>query len=328
MGDSLCNQKEEISNELQIDTKTTEVASFKDFLDLSKYTYSSKNTNEHENTKKTWQINNYLAYSNSAKNASCRECLILPKSRSLGKRKRQMLSSSIFPSTKRCQTAVIGDTSRHTSSSSSKYASFPELRDTLAPNLICIFIGLNPGLTTSTSGHAYAHPSNLFWKLLHSSGCTSRRCNPIEDAELPKLYALGNTNIVSRPSRNSKELERAELDAGVSVLEDKIRMYKPEAVCIVGKSIWESIWRTKNGRNISKCLFHYGWQDERERMGVERGKDSSWRGAKVFVACSTSGLAANLKMKEKEKIWRELGIWVEERRRLRSKQFKMQQIYE
>lgn len=46
----------------------------------------------------------------------------------------------------------------------STYAHLPELRDVLEPGLICVFIGLNPGIMTARSGHAYAHPSNLFWK--------------------------------------------------------------------------------------------------------------------------------------------------------------------
>jgi TDG/mug DNA glycosylase family protein len=39
-----------------------------------------------------------------------------------------------------------------------------------------------------------------------------------------------------------------------------------------------------------------------------------WEGARIFVASSTSGLAATLKPKEKEDIWRELGSWAEKRR--------------
>jgi len=144
----------------------------------------------------------------------------------------------------------------------SKYSHLPELRDVLTPNLICVFIGLNPGIQTATSGHAYAHPSNLFWKLLHSSGCTTRRCHPSEDGDLPRLFELGNTNIVSRPTRNGSELSKEEMDASVGILEEKIREYKPESVCIVGKSIWESIWRAKKGRKIKKEEFKYGWQDE------------------------------------------------------------------
>lgn len=197
----------------------------------------------------------------------------------------------------------------------STYAHLSELRDILEPNLICIFVGLNPGVQTARSGHAYAHPSNLFWKLLYSSGCTTRRCRPEEDRDLPRLFQLGNTNIVSRPTKNGSELSKAEMDASVEALEDKLRLYRPESVAIVGKSIWESIWRVRHGRSIKKEEFRYGWQDDGERMGLG---DSDWEGAKVFVASSTSGLAASLLPHEKERIWRELGVWVEQRRAERS----------
>lgn len=197
----------------------------------------------------------------------------------------------------------------------STYAHLPELPDVLEPNLICIFVGLNPGIKTALSGHAYAHPSNLFWKLMHSSGCTDRRCRPEEDGDLPRLFQLGNTNIVSRPTKNGSELSKAEMDASVQTLEDKVRAFRPEAVCLVGKSIWESIWRVRHGKPIKKDEFKYGWQDGRENMGAG---DGDWKGARVFVATSTSGLAATSLPAEKERVWRELGVWVEERRAERS----------
>lgn len=196
----------------------------------------------------------------------------------------------------------------------STYSHLPELRDIIVPNLICIFIGLNPGITTASSGHAYAHPSNHFWKLLHSSGCTPRRCSPTEDGNLPALFSLGNTNIVSRPTRNGSELSKSEMDESVHVLEEKIGRFKPEAVCIVGKSIWESIWRVRKGRKIKKEEFRYGWQEE--RWCAER--NGGWEGARVFVATTTSALAATMSMSEKEGIWRQLGEWVEQRRVERS----------
>jgi G:T/U-mismatch repair DNA glycosylase len=94
------------------------------------------------------------------------------------------------------------------------------------------------------------------------------------------------------------------MDASVQALSRKITIFKPEAVCIVGKSIWESIFRVRKGRGVKKEEFRYGWQDE------------NWEGARVFVATSTSGLAAGMSRVEKERVWRELGVWVEERRRL------------
>ena len=209
---------------------------------------------------------------------------------------------------------------KHPSSSyapPSKYAHLTNrLTDSLAPNLICIFIGVNPGIRTATTGHAYSHPSNLFWKLAHSSGCTPRLCRPEEDQDLPHLYALGHTNIVSRPTKDAAELSKDEMDEGVAILEEKIRKWKPECVAIVGKSIWESIWRVRHGRKCGKDDFKYGWQDESERMGVIRcgnGYDG-WAGARVFVATTTSGLAAGMRPHEKEEVWRGLGEWVKQRR--------------
>jgi thymine-DNA glycosylase len=199
----------------------------------------------------------------------------------------------------------------------STYAHLPLLPDAIAQNLLVLFVGLNPGIQTARSGHAYAHPSNLFWKLLYSSGVTPRPCKPEEDGAMPALFSLGLTNIVARPSRNGAELSKQEMDAGVAILEAKAREFRPESMCVVGKSIWESIWRVRHGKAIGKSEFKYGWQDERENMGVIKkdgdGK-AGWAGARVFVATSTSGLAASLSTAEKETIWRQLGAWVEKRR--------------
>ena len=192
----------------------------------------------------------------------------------------------------------------------SKYAHLAPLVDILEPNLICVFVGTNPGVQTATQGHAYAHPSNHFWKLLHASGLTDRRLAPTEDRSLPARYCMGNTNIVSRPSKDAAELSREEMVAGAGDLEAKFRACRPEAVCIVGKGIWEAIWRYKVGRAMRKEEFRYGWQDEEKNMGKEEG----WGGSRVFVTTSTSGLAANLKPAEKEAIWRPFGEWVQKRR--------------
>ncbi|KAI4208245.1 MAG: hypothetical protein LQ346_000125 [Caloplaca aetnensis] len=201
----------------------------------------------------------------------------------------------------------------------SKYAHLiNKLTDSLAPNLICVFIGVNPGIRTATTGHAYNHPSNLFWKLLHKSGCTPRLCRAEEDGNMPKLFDLGLTNIVSRPTKDAGELSKAEMDAGVAKLEAKIALNKPEAVAIVGKAIWESLWRVRHGSNIKKEQFKYGWQDDSERMGILRTDEDRWPGARVFVSTTTSGLAAGMRPHEKEEVWRELGEWVKERRKQRT----------
>ncbi|KAJ8096951.1 uracil-DNA glycosylase-like protein [Lipomyces tetrasporus] len=196
------------------------------------------------------------------------------------------------------------------------------LRDSIPHNLILLLVGLNPGIMTGVTGWAYAHPSNLYWKLLHSSAITSIRHPPSDTYRLPELYSVGNTNIVSRPTKNGGQLSRREMDDGVPILEQKVREKKPEAVAIVGKSIWESIWRVRKGRAILKEEFHYGWQDESENMGRINGRvgnEAEWKGARVFVTTTTSGLAAGMRPEEKEAVWKVLGSWVKERREQRKR---------
>lgn len=219
---------------------------------------------------------------------------------------------------KRHSTAVKKSRTASRYADPSKYAHLSPLVDILEPNLICVFVGTNPGVQTATAGHAYAHPSNHFWKLLHVSGLTDRRLKPEEDRSLPALYCMGNTNIVDRPSKDAAELSKEETAAGTANLDAKFLQYKPEAICIVGKGIWEAIWRYRYGKNPTKAEFKYGWQDEEHNMGKgedEVGPDGSpWKGSRVFVTTSTSGLAASLKPAEKEAIWKPFGEWVQQRR--------------
>jgi len=200
----------------------------------------------------------------------------------------------------------------------STYAHLKGLIDTITPNLLCLFVGLNPGIQTATLGHPYAHPSNHFWRLLHSSGLTPhRQLAPAEYVILPKEYDLGNTNIVDRATRNGGELSKDEMVAGAGVLDEKIRKAQPEVVCLVGKSIWEAVWKWKYGKAMKAHEFKYGFQDTTENMGKSGGfggTEIPWQGARVFVATSTSGLAASLSMQQKQEIWRQLGQWVEKRR--------------
>jgi thymine-DNA glycosylase len=200
----------------------------------------------------------------------------------------------------------------------STYAHLQGLTDTITPNLICLFVGLNPGIQTATLGHPYAHPSNHFWRLLHSSGLTpDRQLAPAEYVILPKEYSLGNTNIVDRATRNGGELSKDEMVAGAGVLNKKIQKSQPEVVCFVGKSIWEAVWKWKYGKAMKAHEFKYGFQDTAENMGRSSAFGESatqWQGARVFVATSTSGLAASLSIQQKQEIWRQLGEWVEKKR--------------
>ncbi|KAH0613568.1 uncharacterized protein H6S33_005454 [Morchella sextelata] len=194
----------------------------------------------------------------------------------------------------------------------STYAHLSPIPDALAPNLIVLFIGINPGLTSAATGHAFAAPTNLFYRLLHASGCTpDRRVAACEDQGLPGRYGLGHTNLVGRASRDAGELSRAEMVAGVAELREKVRRWGPEAVCFVGKVVWETVVREGTGRGVGK-MWEWGWQEGAAAEG--------WRvGCRVFVVPSTSGLVAGYSWEFKRELWTVLGDWVQERRRVRGK---------
>lgn len=130
------------------------------------------------------------------------------------------------------------------------------------------------------------------------------------------LYGIGNTNLCERPTRAGDGLGKEEQEEGVSIIERKLRDFRPEAVCIVGKGIWEVIWKVKTGKKLTNNDFRWGWQDDHMWLGRQDGTTSteSWEGARTFVTTSTSGLAASLRPQEKLEIWRPLGEWFTERR--------------
>ena len=189
-------------------------------------------------------------------------------------------------------------------------AHLPGLVDSFCDNLLVLFVGVNPGIKSGTLGYPYAHPSNSFWKCLHKSGITPRLCLPKEHVDLPALYRIGNTNLVARSTVSQANLMRGEMEQKVDLLEEKLRQWKPEVVCLVGKGPWDSVYKAKHGRAQRREHFNFGFQDERENLG----RTSDWGGSRVFVSSSTSGLASVPKPDEKVAIWKQLGDWVVQRR--------------
>ena len=246
------------------------------------------------------------------------------------------VAASVSGETKKRKRPTNDEGKRKTYAPPEKYAHLSGVPDAIDYNLVLLLIGLNPGITTAQIGHAYPpHPrdslqsandaycrysnkTNRFWRYLHSGGLTPDRMLPsIEDQTLPATYSLGTTNLVSRPTNDQGELSKKEMDDSVPEVEDKIRKFRPVAVCIVGKGIWESIYRARHGEKVPKN-FKYGWQAEEERLGkVEGGEDGEdWAGARVFVAPSTSGLVT-IPQPVMQEHWKQLGDWVNERRRER-----------
>lgn len=79
------------------------------------------------------------------------------------------------------------------------------LPDYLEPALQVVFVGFNPGERSARTGHHYAGPGNLFWKLLHAAGLTPEPLTWRDDWH----DALGNPPAPLKQLRELAERGRA-----------------------------------------------------------------------------------------------------------------------
>ena len=109
--------------------------------------------------------------------------------------------------------------------------------DVLAPDLRCVFCGINPGRRSAAAGAHFANPRNDFWRLLADSGLTPRRLDPSEQWELPAL-GYGLTNAAYRTTKGSSDLRRADFVGSAERLERLAAELEPGTIAFVGKAAY------------------------------------------------------------------------------------------
>lgn len=109
----------------------------------------------------------------------------------------------------------------------------------IAPDLLGLFCGINPGLYTAAIGHHFGRPGNRFWPALHRAGFTDRQLDPSEEQELLRS-GWGITNVVERASATADELTAEELAAGGRRLVERVRRFRPRWVAILGVGAYRS----------------------------------------------------------------------------------------
>lgn len=114
------------------------------------------------------------------------------------------------------------------------------LTDQIKPGVRVLFVGINPGVRSATTGHHFAGFSNRFWKLLAESGLISEPITFEQDHRLPE-FGFGITNLVARPSPGINDLAPSDYVEGWTILEKKIRRYRPEILALVGVTLYRAI---------------------------------------------------------------------------------------
>ncbi len=107
--------------------------------------------------------------------------------------------------------------------------------DVLAPDLRCVFCGINPGRVSAAAHAHFANPRNDFWRLLHDAGFTPRLFDPSEQFGLLEL-GYGVTNAAYRTTPGSGDLRRGDFDSGR--LARLARELRPRALAFVGKEAY------------------------------------------------------------------------------------------
>ncbi len=121
---------------------------------------------------------------------------------------------------------------------------YRRLRDCIQPNVLVLFVGINPGLRSAQTGHHFAGYSNRFWRLLYESKLVGEPLTYLEDRRLPE-WRLGLTNIIGRCTTGIDALDPVEYRQGVESLKRKIRRYRPHIVALLGVTIFRILFSPK-----------------------------------------------------------------------------------
>ena len=114
-----------------------------------------------------------------------------------------------------------------------------DVPDVLAPDLRCVFCGINPGRVSAAAAAHFANPRNDFWRLLHDGGFTPRLYEPQEQLALLEL-GIGVTNAAYRTTPGSGELRKGDFDR--AAFEERILAVEPRAVAFVGKEAYRGLF--------------------------------------------------------------------------------------
>ena len=142
-----------------------------------------------------------------------------------------------------------------------------------------LFVGINPGIRSSLTGHHFAGFSNRFWTLLFESGLVPERITYKDDDRLPE-FGYGITNIVPRPTPGIDTIAPDEYVAGRLRLRRKILRHRPPVAAMVGVTVFRAMFPDRKGPVTLG--------PQRERIGD----------TEVFVLPNPSGRNANFSYAE------------------------------
>ena len=131
----------------------------------------------------------------------------------------------------------------------------------------------------------FARPGNRFWKVLHLAEFTGRQLDPSEEQTLLES-GYGITCFVGRTTARADELSRSEYAEGGKLLTQKIQIYTPQILAVLGIGAYRSAF------NMPKAV-----------VGPQDGTIGQTR---VWLLQNPSGLNANYQLDDFVKLFRSM----------------------
>ena len=164
------------------------------------------------------------------------------------------------------------------------------LHDILKKNLKILFVGMSPGIRSSTIGHYFAGYSNVFWKLLYESGLTHKQLKTEEDYKILQ-YRYGLTDIVKTPTRSVSDIKLHYTVKSTRRLNRTMSLFKPKIVAFVGKTAFR--------------VYSQNWYND-----LEYGFQYRHHNVRIYLVPSTSGQSyADTKYDEKLEWYKNLRLF-------------------
>ncbi len=157
--------------------------------------------------------------------------------------------------------------------------------DVIAPGLLVLFCGINPGLYTAAIGHHFGRPGNRFWPTLHRAGFTDRLLDPSEELELLPL-GFGITNVVARATAAADELSATEIVAGGLLLRKTVGKFAPRYLAVLGIG-----------------AYRVAFSEPKAKLGLQ---DEPIGETRVWVLPNPSGLNAHYQPRDLVRVFQEL----------------------
>jgi TDG/mug DNA glycosylase family protein len=116
------------------------------------------------------------------------------------------------------------------------------LADILAPNLTCVFVGLNPSPVSVAAGHYMRGTlGRQFWAMLDHYGILPLPDDGRLPDELLLEHGFGFTDLAKCPSARAHSLTPEDIKVGREELRKKVAEYRPRILCSVYKSTIERL---------------------------------------------------------------------------------------